>query len=103
VSVRTLSYRLHNPIDQAVVTIGGRRFDLGRFGTTISRAEYDGVIANWLAIGRRMAATAFSSSAACCSASIASRHHAVRSFLSSHALIPFRTGIEAGRADRASR
>jgi len=55
VSSRTPSYRLHKPTGQAVVTLDGRDFYLGRFGSTASRAEYDQLVAEWLANGRRMA------------------------------------------------
>jgi hypothetical protein len=53
VSVRTPSYRLYKPTGLAVVTLGGRDLYLGRFGTPESKAEYDRVIAEWLANGRR--------------------------------------------------
>ena len=54
---RTPSYRLHKPSGQAVVTIDGRDFYLGRHGSDQSRAEYDRMIAEWLANGRRLPAT----------------------------------------------
>lgn len=50
----TPSYRLHKPTGQAVVTIDGRDFYLGRFGSGESRAEYDRMLAEWLANGRRL-------------------------------------------------
>jgi integrase len=50
---RTPSYRHHKPSDQAVVTLNGRDVYLGVYGTAASRAEYDRVIAEWLAAGRR--------------------------------------------------
>ncbi|HZW34048.1 MAG TPA: site-specific integrase [Isosphaeraceae bacterium] len=53
-SPRTPSYRLHAPSGQAVVTLDGRDFDLGRHGTPESHAEYDRLIAEWLANGRRL-------------------------------------------------
>jgi len=37
-----------------VVTLSGRDFYLGPYGTTASRAEYDRLIAEWLANGRRL-------------------------------------------------
>jgi integrase len=43
------SYRLHKPSGQAVVTINGRDHYLGAFGTPESRAEYDRIIAEYLA------------------------------------------------------
>jgi hypothetical protein len=52
------SYRLHKPSGQAVVTLGGRDVYLGPHGTKTSRAEYDRVVAEWLASGRRTTAPA---------------------------------------------
>jgi integrase len=52
-SLRTPSYRLHKPTGQAVVTLSGRDHYLGPHGTTESRAEYDRLLAEWLAAGRR--------------------------------------------------
>jgi integrase len=49
---RVPSYRLHKPTNQAVVTINGRDVYLGKHNTSESRAEYDRVIAEWLAKGR---------------------------------------------------
>jgi integrase len=57
VSVRTLrtpSYRRHTPSGQAVVTLDGRDFYLGRFGSDQSHAEYDRLIAEWLSGGRQL-------------------------------------------------
>ncbi len=53
---RTPSYRHHKPSGQAVVTIGGRDIYLGKRGTKVSREQYDTVIAEWLARGRRLPA-----------------------------------------------
>jgi hypothetical protein len=51
--VRTVcAYRLHRSTGQAVVTLGGKDFYLGRHGTTESRREYDRLTAEWLANGR---------------------------------------------------
>ena len=50
---RTPKYRLHRPSGRAVVTINGMDQYLGRHGTPESRAEYDRVISEWLARGRR--------------------------------------------------
>jgi hypothetical protein len=50
---RLPSYRLHKPTGQAVVTIGGRDVYLGKHESPDSRAEYDRIIAEWLATGRR--------------------------------------------------
>jgi integrase len=49
---RTPAYRLHKPTGQAVVTLGGRDHYLGRHGTPESKAEYDRLVAEWLAAGR---------------------------------------------------
>jgi hypothetical protein len=46
---RIPAYRLHKPTGQAVVTIDGRDYYLGRYGTPASRALYDHLIAEWLA------------------------------------------------------
>ena len=54
---RTPSYREHKPSGQAVVTLGGRDVYLGKHGTPESRAEYDRVIAEWLANGRQIPAS----------------------------------------------
>src|SRR5258708_7963033 len=51
------SYRLHKPSGQAVVTVGGKDHYLGPHGTQLSKAEYDRVIAEWLANGRRSVAS----------------------------------------------
>jgi integrase len=55
VSVRPPSYRLHKPTNQAVVTLDGRDYYLGVYGSATSRAEYDRRIKEWLAAGRRLA------------------------------------------------
>jgi integrase len=57
-SSRPPSYRLHKPSGQAVVTLGDRDIYLGRYNSTESRAEYDRIIAEWLAHGRRLPASA---------------------------------------------
>ena len=49
VSPSVPSYRRHKPTGQAVVTLGGREFYLGRYGTAASRKEYNRRIAEWLA------------------------------------------------------
>jgi len=56
-SFRASTYRLHKPSGQAVVTIDGRDHYLGRWNTPQSRAEYDRLIAEWLAHGRRLPGT----------------------------------------------
>jgi integrase len=53
-ALRTPSYRLHKPTNQAVVTLDGRDFYLGRFGTPESRGEYDRLIVEWISNGRRL-------------------------------------------------
>jgi integrase len=50
---RTPSYCLHKATGQAVVRIDGKDCYLGRHGTEESRREYDRVISEWLARGRR--------------------------------------------------
>ncbi len=57
-SLRTPSYRLHKPTGQAVVTLNGRDRYLGRHGSPESRAEYDRLLSEWLAAGRKSAASA---------------------------------------------
>jgi len=46
------SYRLHKASGQAIVTLSGRQVYLGPHGSSESKAEYDRVIAEWLAAGR---------------------------------------------------
>ena len=48
------TYRKHKSTGQAVVTLGGKDHYLGRYGTKDSKAEYDRLIAEWLAGGRRL-------------------------------------------------
>ena len=55
-TLRTPSYRPHKPTGQAVVTLSGRDFYLGRFGSPESRAEYDRMIIEWISNGRRLPA-----------------------------------------------
>ncbi len=50
---RLPSYRHHKPTGLAVVSIGGRDVYLGKHESPESRAEYDRIIAEWLATGRR--------------------------------------------------
>jgi integrase len=47
------SYRLHKPSGQAIVSLSGRSIYLGTHDTKASRTEYDRVVAEWLANGRR--------------------------------------------------
>lgn len=51
---RVPSYRRHKPTGQAVVTLNGRDLYLGKWNTTASKAEYDRLIAEFLANGRRI-------------------------------------------------
>jgi hypothetical protein len=48
------AYRKHKATGQACVTLSGRTFYLGRYGTRESRAEYDRLTSEWLACGRRL-------------------------------------------------
>ncbi|SIN69713.1 Phage integrase family protein [Singulisphaera sp. GP187] len=48
------SYRHHRASGQAVVVLSGKAFYLGAHGTKTSKAEYDRLIAEWLAHGRRL-------------------------------------------------
>ncbi len=50
-SPRIPSYRLHKPSGQAIVVIRGKTLYLGRFGSQESHAEYNRIIAEWLAQG----------------------------------------------------
>lgn len=52
----TPSYRLYKRTGQAIVCIDGQTFYLGLHGTPESRREYDRLIAEWLANGRRLTA-----------------------------------------------
>jgi hypothetical protein len=49
------SYRLHRATGQAVVTLSGKDHYLGPHASAESRAEYDRLLAAWLANGRRLA------------------------------------------------
>jgi integrase len=55
-TLRQPSYRHHKPSGQAVVTLDGKDRYLGRYGTPESEAEYDRLISEWLAHGRRLPA-----------------------------------------------
>ena len=52
--VRTPTYRHHKPSGRAVLTIDGKDFYLGKWRSEESNLEYDRVIAEWLANGRRL-------------------------------------------------
>ena len=51
---RVPSYRRHKPSGQAVVTLNGTDVYLGKWGTKASHAEYERLICEWLAGGRRL-------------------------------------------------
>jgi hypothetical protein len=48
------SYRKHRPSGQSVVTLDGQDFYLGPWRSKASRQEYDRLIGEWLANGRRL-------------------------------------------------
>ncbi|MCH7988934.1 MAG: hypothetical protein IID46_07255 [Planctomycetes bacterium] len=54
--LRTPKYRFHKPSGQAVVTLDGRDFYLGKHGSAESQSEYDRLIAEWLQNGRLLPA-----------------------------------------------
>ena len=47
-------YRHHKASGQAIVTLSGKDYYLGPHGTQVSKAQYDRVIAEWLANDRRL-------------------------------------------------
>jgi len=53
-TLRVPSYRRHKPSGQAVVTLSGRDFYLGKWNTKASRSEYDRLVQEWLAAGRSL-------------------------------------------------
>jgi integrase len=53
-SSRTPKYRRHKPTGQAVVTLNGHDHYLGKHGSPASKAEYDRLIAEWLAHSRQL-------------------------------------------------
>jgi integrase len=50
-------YRFHRASGQAVVTLDGQDFYLGPHGSSASKVEYDRLVGEWLAGGRRMVPT----------------------------------------------
>lgn len=50
---RVPKYRKHKPTGQAVVTLSGKDFYLGRHGTVASREKYARLVAEWLERGRQ--------------------------------------------------
>jgi integrase len=53
-SSRQPTYRLHKPSGQAVVTLDGRDFYLGKYGSLASKAKYDRRIEEWRHNHRRV-------------------------------------------------
>lgn len=56
------SYRHHKASGQAVVTLNGKDVYLGPYRSDASRAEYDRLVAEWLANQRQHATTSVSTS-----------------------------------------
>lgn len=54
------SYRRHKASGQAIVTLSGKDFYLGPYGTRVSRDNYDRRVAEWLVGGRTLPSTALS-------------------------------------------
>jgi hypothetical protein len=52
------NYCKHRGSGQAVVTLNGRDFYLGPYGTKASRIQYDRLIAEWLVSNRQALVTA---------------------------------------------
>ena len=50
------AYRKHRRSGQAIVTLSGQDHYLGPHGTKASKSEYDRVVGEWLANGRRTVA-----------------------------------------------
>ncbi|TWU30441.1 hypothetical protein [Bythopirellula polymerisocia] len=50
-------YRRHKASGQAIVTLCGKDFYLGPYGSKVSNVEYDRLTAEWLTNGRRLPAT----------------------------------------------
>ena len=57
-SLRTPSYRRHKATGQAVVTLGGRDFYLGKYRSAASREAYQRLVAEWLLAGGKLPAQA---------------------------------------------
>ena len=51
---RIPAYRLHKPTGQAVVTLSGRDFYLGIHSSESSRRQYEELLGEWLANGRKL-------------------------------------------------
>jgi hypothetical protein len=54
---RVPSYRRHRASGLALVTLDGRDHYLGPHGSETSRAEYDRLVGEWMAHGRRLPVT----------------------------------------------
>jgi hypothetical protein len=52
------SYRLHRPSGRAIVSLDGRQFYLGKYGSAESKIEYKRLIREWLNPARRLAVSA---------------------------------------------
>ena len=50
-------YRRHRASGQAVVTLSGKDHYLGPFGSKANKADYDRLIGEWLAAGRKSSPT----------------------------------------------
>src|SRR5690349_7646267 len=48
------SYRLHKQSGQAIVTLSGKDHLLGAYGSKESKTNYDRIVAEWIANGRRL-------------------------------------------------
>lgn len=48
------AYRLYKRTGQAVVTLNGRDYYVGKYGSEASQTQYDRLMAEWLANGRRL-------------------------------------------------
>lgn len=53
-ALRIPQLRRHRPSGRAVVTLNGRDLYVGAWGTVAAKAEYDRLIGEWLANGRRL-------------------------------------------------
>jgi hypothetical protein len=51
---RVPSYRLHKQSGQAIITLDGRDVCLGKFGSPQSKAQYNRLLAEWLANDRSL-------------------------------------------------
>ena len=56
-ALRIPQLRRHRPSARAVVTLNGRDFYVGAWKTVDAKADYDRLIGEWLANGRRLDAS----------------------------------------------